>query len=291
MLLYGQNGVGKTTLACGMVDKKGEYIEDSGFPRPLLLISLEPGMSGGARSVRRVPGVKCLQLTRTEHEDPKTGKRIVTETVSQKMLRLAEEFRKSNPYKTVVIDSVTSLQDHILQEILGIDDLPASLGFKTVSGDQYKMRSERTKEVLRPWVDKMHPMNCHTIFIGKEKDHNPPKDEKTNPNTGKTSPDMRPKFIRGMQLESFFTVELGGGAAGWLQDACEYVGRLYFDREMMDVAGTAVETGEFVRALRIGYHPNFMARFRSDTPSNLPPAIEYPTYAKIKAAIDGKKIV
>jgi hypothetical protein len=107
---------------------------------------------------------------------------------------------------------------------------------------------------------------------------------------------MRPRFIRGLQQESCVTVNLGGGAADWLMDACEFICRLYMDKEMewteTEFQGvktrSAVETGKYVRALRIGYHPNFAARFRSDSPETLPEAIPEPSFAKIVAAIEGR---
>lgn len=266
MLLYGPNGVGKTTLACG-------------FEKPLLLVSLEPGKAtaGGARSVRRIPGVTHLRITAAD-----------TETVSEKFVRLAHELRERNPFRTVVIDTVTGLQDIVLQEILGLDELPVQLNFGGVSGDAYRDRSEKCKTYLRPWLD----LPCHTIFVGNERDHNPPKEERVNEKTGKVQPDMRPRFIRGLQQESFVTVDLGGGAAKWLMDGCDYICRLYMDRELKTIKvgnGTdTVETGRFVRALRIGYHPNFAARFRSDVPEGTPEAITDPTYEKIMAAIAGR---
>lgn len=261
MLIYGQNGVGKTTLACT-------------FPKPLLIVSFEPASTGGALSVRRMPGVHYLRITSTTEER-----------------QLLDELRGENLFKTHVVDSVTSYQDMKLQEIIG-KPLPAQLNFGAVSGDQYRERAEVTKQGLRDWAN----LGSHTVFIGKEKDHNPPKEERVNERTGKTQPDMRPRFLRGMQPESFVSVDLGGGTAGWLQDACDYVGRLYMDREMERVVSqmqgrevvNAVETGRFIRALRISYHPNFMSRFRSDQPDKLPEAIPNPTFDKILAAIEGR---
>lgn len=276
MLIYGQNGTGKTTLACD-------------FEKPLLLLSFEPNETGGARSVRKVPGVTFLKLRPTRD---KNG--VVTERVTEKAYRLADELKVKNPFRTVVFDHVTAFQDVVLQEILNVENLPEQLNFGSISSDDYRMRAERTKEGLRPWVD----LPCHTVFIAKEKDHNPPKEEKINPRTGKVQPDMKARFLRGLQMESFVTADLGGGTAGWIMDACDYLCRLYFDREVVvkknKVQGqevvTTEETGRFVRALRTTYHPNFAARFRSDTPDNLPEAIADPTYAKILAAIEGRKV-
>lgn len=278
-LLYGGNGIGKTTLACS-------------FEKPLLLIALERSESGGARSVRRVPGVNVLKPgwpAQVPWDAPDVI--LKAEDVIADMENLGEELKVKNPFKTVVFDHVTVFQDWVLETLVG-HRLPEQLNFGTVSGDTYRDRAERTKTLLRPWVD----MRCHTIFIGKEKDHNPPKEEKVNERTGKVQPDMRPKFLRGMQQESFISVDLGGAAVGWLSDACEFIGRLYMDREIERKVNKLsggqehvqyVETGKFVRALRIAYHPNYAARFRSDLPDSLPEAIPNPTYGKIKAAIDG----
>ncbi len=277
MLIYGQNGVGKTYLACD-------------FEKPLLLLSFEPNETGGARSVRKKEGVTFLKMSPTRN---KAGE--VIETVSAKAFRMAAELKVKNPFKTVVFDHVTAYQDVILQEILKVDTLPEQLNFGAISSDDYRMRAERTKEGLRPWVD----LPCHTIFLGKEKDHNPPKEEKISPRTGKAQPDMRPKFLRGMQAESFVTVDLGGGTASWIMDACDYLCRLYFDREVIrkkdtvqgEVIETITETGEFIRALRTTYHPNFASRFRTDSPEVLLEAIPNPTYKKVLAAIEGRKLV
>lgn len=264
--IYGPNRVGKTTLACT-------------FPKPLLLVSFELNPTGGAMSVRRVPGVDYLKVTQTE-----------------KAFRLAEELEKSlQGYKTLVIDSVTAYQDLFLKEILNLSSLPEQIDFGGVSGEDYRRRSERVKEGVRPFLN----LPCHTVVISKERDHNPPKEERVNPRTGKLQPDMRPKFLRGMQQKSYVTFDLGGAAAGWLYDQLDYVGRLYLDKEVVVrkisrkagnaeiVEETAEETGRYVRRLRTLPHPNFAAGFRSEVPENLPEYIEEPTYEKLLAVIRG----
>lgn len=280
LLLYGPSGTGKTRLS-------------GTFEKPLLFLALERTPSGGALTVRGMPGITVLRPgTRSpdpdreaRFEDPIDGALFVEE-----MDRLAAELKAHNPFRTVVIDHVSVFQDYVLEKIVG-RRLPEQIGFGTVSGDHYRDRAEATKQMLRPWVD----LPCHTVFIGKEKDHNPPKQESVNPRTGKVQPDMRPRFIRGLQQESCVMVDLGGGSADWLVNACDYVCRLYMDREVTrvetEINGETVvdyqQTGRFVRALRVGYHPNYMARFRSDA-TDLPEAIINPTYEKIVAAIDGR---
>lgn len=280
MVLYGDNGIGKTWLACD-------------FEKPLLLLSFEPGEAGtgGARTVQRVPGVEFLRVLPTKG---RAGK--VAEAATAKLFRLAEEFQKGHglcslpgqyagrPFRTVVIDSVTSLQDRVLAELMGLDWVPNQID-PSENRDNKKMyttRAEQTKNCLKPWVD----MPVHTIFIGKEIDHYKP-EEPERDDKGRTKVDMRPRFVRGMRPESRFAVQLGGATAGWLNDSCDFLCRLYMDREVEDVAGTPVETGKFVRCLRIGFHPNYAARFRSPD-FDLPDEIIRPTYAKIAAAIEGR---
>lgn len=275
--IYGQNRVGKTTLACT-------------FPKPLLLLSFEPNRTGGAQSIKNIPGVKVIRVKvkREKHDPPNTiyG--------SESVFQLIEDLKNDTIIKSVAIDTVTSYQDLFLQEILGLSSLPEQLAFGSITSDQYRQRSERVKEGLRPFLN----LNKHTILLGKEKDHNPPKEEKVSEKTGKIQPDMRPRFLRGMQHESFVATDLGGGAVQWLHDACDYIGRLYVAKEVRSETTKVTigketkdvtheyETGNLVRHLRTLYHPNFAAGFRSSNPSAIPEFIEEPTYEKIKEVID-----
>lgn len=285
MLLYGGNGIGKTTLSCT-------------FPKPLLLIALEQNDTGGALSVRKVAGVTHLRPGARLLPDgtPDPDYVPTNEEVLNDVERLGAELKQSNPFKTVVFDHVTVFQSAVLGRVMG-EPTPEQLGKGKVSIDQWTQRAEMVKTLLRPFLD----LRCNTVFIGKERDHNPPKDEKVT-SSGKLMPDLRPKFLRGMQAESFVSVDLGGGAAGWLQDACDYACRLYMDEEMRTVENRStiqgketvhrevVKTGRYVRALRLAYHPNYFSRFRADTPEALPDAIEDPSWEKIRAVIEGRPV-
>src|SRR5262249_19254265 len=103
-VIYGQNRVGKKHLACL-------------FPKPLLLISFEPTESGGATTVKKFKGVDFLRVT--------------SKAVAVGLAR--EELPKDKNYATVVLDSSTSLQDVILKELLGLDEIPVQLNWGTVS--------------------------------------------------------------------------------------------------------------------------------------------------------------
>lgn len=222
--IYGPNRAGKTYLACQ-------------FEKPLALIAFEPS-KGSYQSVADIPGVEYIRLTKIEE-----------------IAELARELQEDTYYKTVVPDSATSLQDVVLCDILGMEEMPVSLSFGTVTSDQYRERSETTRELLRTFMS----LPQDVIVTAKERDHNPRRyDEEGNL-------DMRPNFVKPLEVQSYYGVDIGGAAAGWLQDSADYLFRLYKERKILKKkikVGTkekikAVETDEYVRHLLVDYHPNF----------------------------------
>lgn len=262
MLLYGRNRVGKTTLACQ-------------WPKPLLLVSLEPTRTGGSRSVAKVKGVTNLWW----------GEHLTTVSDVE---RLGHELREDDGYRTVVLDSGSSLEELVLAEVCGWQETANILAFgpykpgAKVSQDQYVERSERMRKVLRPYLG----LAKHVLVLANEKDHNPPESRKST-------------LVKGLQTESFFAAAMGGGTTRWVQDGCDYVCQLYIDKEttVKEVkAGGMVkqveeETGRFVRRLRTSFHPNYAAGFRSPTPEAVPEYLEDPTtqgmYQKFMAVAGG----
>lgn len=279
LLIYGGNRTGKTTLACQAA-------------KPLLIISCEPAMSGGYESVRLVPGIDVLKFG--NQEQMRNGEAHFSSTAEFTIM--AHELAKGSKYKTVVIDSASSLQDIILMELMNLPAVPDQLNWGTVGGDIYRNRSEKCKEHLRPYLN----LKMDTIILAKEKDHNPPKEEKINERTGKVQPDMRPKFLRGLQQESFIASDLGGATTGWLQDACDGVVRLFVEEEMektelvlnkgkpnQSISVNWKPTGKYIRYLRMQYHPNYAAGVRSPHPELVPEVMENPTFAKILKVLRG----
>lgn len=277
LCLYGRNRVGKTTLACQ-------------FPKPLLLISFEPSETGGAISVSQMEGVHYIRVASKPLIDPKT-KKLEAVAGSKKALTLANELHAYNPFATVVVDTATSFQDIILQELMGLSKIPEMLSWGLVSEEQYRDRSSKTREALRPFLD----LPCHVVICAQERDHNPPKGREEGS-----------KLTRGMQGESFMAADLGGATVKWLHDACGYIGQLYEDEKMEErvtestinketrVVRTMVGTGKRVRRLRTLYHPNYAAGFRSSNPDAVPEYIEGGSpremYDKLMKVVQGIKV-
>lgn len=280
LLIYGQNRVGKTTLACQWL-------------KPLLLISWEPSLSGGMESVRKVKGVSCVHVVPRSSPLLQAKDRPAWLLTTDDALQLCQELRVNRPFASVVFDGATSCQDVQLTDILDLPAAPDQMSWGMVTGDQYRQRSERTREVIRPFLDL--PMD--TVILAKERDHNPPKEERVSA-SGKVQPDMRAKFLRGVGSGSFIAADLGGATVGWLQDACDGILRLSVEEEIeerrvrLDAKGPEVvtehPTGRFIRHLRCCYHPNYAAGIRSCRPEAVPEVIAAPTYQKLIAVLRGK---
>ena len=275
LVIYGKNRVGKTFLACK-------------FKKPLLLVSLEPSGTGGATTVKLEPGVKFIHIVakgKVDHRGVESE-----EEAKDKFVRLAIELQKLSPcpYATVVVDTITSLQDLILQQIVQRDEVIDQLNWGEITEAQYRERSDDLRKALRPWMS----IQSDLLLLAQEKDHNPPKER------------TKSKLLRGLQHESFFAADIGGATAKWLHDCCDYVTQLYMDKEYKRklVKGSVVagkqgkdrwveeETGRQVRRLRCLYNVNYAAGFRSSNPELVPEYISNPTADKVYAVIRGERV-
>lgn len=265
-LIYGRNRIGKTTLACQ-------------FPKPLALIAVEHTQTGGAISVKKIPGITVYRY--------KTSEQVKT---------LGERLHSDKTFQSVVVDSGTSLDEIMLAEVCGWDSPTVMNRFKKVTEDEYTERSERMRKVLRTFLDLE---TKHVLILANEKDHNPPK--------GKEVP--RNALVRMAQSESFFAAAMGAGTTRWTMDGCNCVCQMYMEKEIVlrkRVLGkkgtptykeieTPYETGRFVRRLRMQYHPNYAAGVRSADPMNVPEYVEGETpeelYNNLMAVVKGEFIL
>jgi len=236
---------------------------------------MEPNRTGGAKSVTKIPGVKYLRVDSIK-----------------KAVDLADELNsRQHPYKTVVLDSATSLQDIALKESLGVQSIPEILSFGLISEEQYRGRSEKAREVMRPYLNGSH----NTVVLVKEKDHNRDKS------------DRRPAVVRSQWVESMMGPDLGGATALWLSDVCDYICRLSIEKEVKSITTTKKvnnipqtvteekETGRTLRRLRVKLHPNYIAGIRSSDPDTVPEYIDCQTpqemYDKMISVFKGEYVI
>lgn len=281
--IYGRNRVGKSTLAAQ-------------WEKPMLWFACEPAEDGGIGSVDGTPGLTPIWISQKPQIDPRTGTLETiygTAKLDAAFTELMALWRQTGqfPFKTVVIDTVTALQDIALTEIMGWVDKPVSLMRGDVSRQQFGQRSAKTCELMRKAKD----LPCHVVFVAQQKDHNPPKDE-----------DQKVSKMLDRELDqSFFGASLGDTAAGWLHDSCDYVGRLYAASEVKEHVTTMkvgnetrnesmwLPTGRQTRRFQTVYKTNYAGGFRSPVPEVVPEYIECITaqemYQEIAKVIGGQK--
>ena len=292
MCIYARNRAGKTTLAAQ-------------FPKPVLFISSEPDACGGATSIANVEGVRIQRVSHrllgqdargmwVDATDPTCARRDTLKG-SAKFLAIAAELGGRHPFKTVVLDTVTSLQDMVLVEMMGWDRIPDVQHVGMVHKDTWPVRAEKWRGLIRPMLD---VSSCNVLYLAQEKDHNPAKDDFGG----------RSKILHTMQMGSFMAPALGATNAQWLQDQCGYVIQIYEDEVTEEVSVPQsdadgnplppsvqrVGTGRRARHLRLLYHPNFAAGGRwqfdrgtpefvsADTPADL-----YRALARLVPALSG----
>ena len=275
MTLYGRNRSGKTTMAAMIAQAA---MKRTG--KPSLIISAEPDENGGATSISDIGGIIITRVTPPNR--PIAGDKVKG---SAKVVAIANELAASNPFAWVFLDTITSLQDLILVECMGLSKMPEVLSWGFVPDGVYQQRAEKLRETVRPLL---MLTNCNVGILAQEKDHNASEDR-----GGKN------KLMHTMQMGSFMAPALGPTNAQWLQDACGYVVQIYEDELMQQISVPQVDptgkpaapiiqkvgTGKRQRHLRLLYHPNFAAGGRWQYDPNMPEFVTAPTPQELYTAM------
>ena len=237
--VYGRSGTGKTTFACT-------------FPKPLLII----GAEDGTRSVHNVPGVEFVQVTS-----------------STEVSELAQHVQEKARWKTVVLDSASSLQDIILKEILGLEELPAQKSWGLATRDQWGQCAIQAKEHLRSLLN----LSCNVVVLAQEREFNT-----------ETEGDLLMPFV-GSALTPSVT--------GWLNPACDYIVQTFLREQTSEktlklggkVKKVQQKTGRVDYCLRCGPDPVYTTKFRLPKGTALPKIIVDPDYSKMFELVQGGK--
>lgn len=260
LCIYGRNRSGKTTMAAMIAQAA---MKKTG--KPSLIISAEPDENGGAMSISNVEGIVITRVTPPSKPIP--GDKVKG---SAKVVAIANELAVENPFAWVFLDTITSLQDVNLVELMGLSKMPEVLSWGMVPDGVYQQRAEKLRETVRPLL---MLTNCNVGILAQEKDHNAQEDR-----GGKN------KLMHTMQMGSFMAPALGATNAQWLQDACGYVIQIYEDEVMQEIAIPQTDaqgkqmppviqrvgTGRRQRHLRLLYHPNFAAGGRWQYNKDMP---------------------
>jgi hypothetical protein len=243
-LIYGRSGSGKTTLAAT-------------FPAPILWIVCSGGKKPGElRSVNTA-------------ENRKRIKKVVIEKSSD-LKEIIEHVQDSGSYKTVVLDHVSGLQDKVLSEVLGLEELPAQMGWGVAKQQDYGTMSLQVKTLLRELMN----IDANVIMVGQEREsHVEETSDLITPTVG---------------------VALTPSLAGWLNPACDFIMQTFIRPKMVKrvvkignkdnisyVRGTGVEY-----CLRTGPHDVYVTKFRCPKGIELPECLVDADYDAIMELIN-----
>lgn len=238
--VYGRGKTGKTRLACS-------------FPKPLLLV----GTEDGTKSVAKVKGVRFVRLYNSEE------------------LGIITEMLKGGSFKTMVLDTAGGLQDMMMKELKGWDEMPVQRSFGMAERGDWMQVGTWWKERIRALVDLAENTSLNVVIIAHERNF-------TEENSGDL---MLPTV----------GAALTPTVAAWLNGAVDYVCQTFIrqveEEVEVELAGIKQvmiqKTNKAEYCLRVGPHPIFVTGFRLPDDIVLPDVIVDPTFDKINALIQG----
>jgi hypothetical protein len=248
VLLYGRSGTGKTTLWAT-------------FPKPILALVC----SGGSK-----PG-ELLSIDTPEYR--KTIRQVVLEG-SREIISVTDALTDGSlRCGTLVLDHASGLQDQVLKEILGLEELPAQKGWGMASQQQYGQCSLQCKELLRALLG----LSCNVVIVAQEREFNTEADSEL--------------------IMPFVGAGMTPSVTGWLNTAVDYIAQTFLrQREVTKeakiggkVVPTKVKTKEVEYVLRVGPDPVYTTKFRLPRGTPLPDVVVDPTYDKLIALIRGRR--
>ena len=171
--VYGRSATGKTTLW-------------GTFPKPILAIVA----SGSAK-----PGeLRSLDTP----DNRKMIKQITLERTSD-IREVVQYQRETDKFATIVLDHATGLQDYILKEVLGLEELPEQLSWGIATQQNWGQVAMKCKELLRHLLN----LSCNVVIVAQEREFNVDSDESL--------------------VMPFVASALTPSTVGWLNPAVDYI--------------------------------------------------------------------
>lgn len=247
VVLYGQSGSGKTTTWAT-------------FPGPILAIIC----SGGNR-----PG-ELLSINTKEYQG-KVSQVAIEE--SNEVFELVKHVAETEKYKTIVLDHATGIQDLVLKEILGLEEIPVQKTWGMATQQDYGTCTIRTKDILRSIFN----LRCNVVVVAQEREFKV---------EGGVANDLVAPYIGASLMPRL---------ADWLHSAADYICQTFKrGKEVVvkhKIGGKEVTRKEMTReveyCLRTAADPVYMTKFRRPKGLPLPDVIVDPSYEKILKIIRG----
>jgi hypothetical protein len=230
MVTYGRSGTGKTTVS-------------STFPKPILLLDIK---EEGTDSIADYSDDEIKVLPVESWDD-----------IEQAYWYLESG---NHPFKTVVIDTVTQMQDVCMKDVLEQErrDFPTQQIWGTVSG------------LMKRWLIDFRDLPMEVNFLAQERVHETDSDDD------------------GEELDPSVGPRLMPSVAGTLNAAVKVIGYTYI-QEVVKKSTSGIKRDKEYR-LRVGPHPYYITKIRKPKNKECPEYIPDPTYDKIISIMKGKYV-
>jgi len=221
--IFGRSGSGKTTLW-------------STFPGKIIVMLASGGRNTGE-----------LRSIDTAANRKKIDQVVLAESVE--LVDVCKHVQRKGGYQTVVLEHATGLQELVLKEILGIDEIPAQMSWGIAKREQWGQCTLQMKELLRQLLDLM----CNVVVVAQEREFKSDDDEE----------------------EALLLPRVGSALApsvtGWVNYSCDYVVQTFVrakrNKKVIKVGKKKVERlvkGAGVEyCVRVGPSEVYMTKFRN----------------------------
>lgn len=243
-VIYGRSGSGKTTLA-------------STFPKPMLYVNIR---DNGTDSISDVKGIDVYEV-----ED--------VDDVEELRLFLMKD--KGKTYKTLVIDTMSQLQEVYVEQVTNSKDKksnkrPGEWGSMTKQ-DWGQVASE-----MKALVIELRDLPMEVVFIAQDRTFN--MDDDPEGGGSELMPEIGPRLMPSV--------------AGVMNAAVHVVGCTFVRRKVVvtksDKSNKKLRKESMVYCLRVGPNPVFVTKVRKPRKVTAPDFIENPTYDDIVDVIEGE---
>lgn len=245
---YGPAGTGKTTLA-------------STFPGP---IALGDFRDQGDDSISDVENLQVYPIQ--DWED------VETFYWQAKRGELQDDKGKSFLPKTLVIDTVTNMQQMCIEHVLEQKKKKSS----KMAGDWGSMTKQEWGEVaslMKQWMALYKDLDMNVVFLAQQRVFNTDEDEGSD-----------------SELQPEVGARLSPSVKDSLNAASDVIGSTFVMRKLIikEVKGKKVKRERSIYCLRVGPNPVYITKIRKPRKTDAPSVIEDPEYEDILSVIKGE---
>lgn len=242
-VIYGRSGTGKTTLA-------------GSFPKPMLLLDVK---DDGTDSIQDVKGVKVFDVTSFEDFE----------------LAFYHIERNAKKYKTIVIDTVSQVQQLAIKELMDNKTMKGR-----TAGDWGSMKKRDWGDVsalMKEWLINyrdLASLGLQVVFIAQDRSFN--FDEEADDEQS-VIPEIGPALMPSVMRVLNAAVQMIGNT---------FIRERFIKKE---VAGKIKRTSKLEYCLKVGPDPVYITKIRKPRSIEPPKLIVDPSYEDIVNIIKGEE--